>query len=113
MEPNFNTDPHLKYIDATGVKYTSVKTLGYMTIPVLPFLVGKPWDATALDFVHTLRPSFIRVSTGEVTADSKLWRVTVIVTDLTNPIIKRIEQYVETGLTSSMSSRGLLTSVGL
>jgi hypothetical protein len=67
--------------------------LGYLSIEVLTFLNGQPWDDVARAFVHALRPSEVRVSTGELKSDAKLWRVTVMV-DRESRIIG-IDQEVE------------------
>lgn len=70
---------------------------GYTVIPVLEFLNGKPWDNMALNYVHGLRPSALRVTTGEITCDSHIYRVTVYVGE-DKRTIKRIEQEVRVGL---------------
>lgn len=85
-----------KYITNHGVKYSSDGRCCWTVIPVLEFLKGKPWDNMALNFVHALRPSMIRVTTGTVTCDAYTWRVTVYV-EQDNKTIKKIEQEVDAG----------------
>jgi len=69
---------------------------GYTSIRILEFLDGKRWDDIALAYVHAVRPSCIRVTTGTITLDAHTWRVTVVVDD--NNIIEKITQEVEVGL---------------
>lgn len=66
-----------------------------ISIPVLNFLWGSPWDMLALASAHALRPSHIRVVEHGTQMDSQLWRVTVY---LKRGRIDRIEQEVEVGL---------------
>lgn len=54
-------------------------SIGYTVIPVLAFLWGLPLSDLVLSYLHGLRPSAIRVTGGEVTADAMPWRVTVYV----------------------------------
>lgn len=65
---------------------------------VLPFLKGKVWNEVALAYVHSLRPSLIRVipKNNCQTLDMQLWRVTIHIED--NGTIKDISQEVEVGL---------------
>lgn len=79
-----------------GATYEAPDRRGFMTIEVLPQLTGRMWDEDALNLVHALRPSSIRVSTGEIKCDSRTWRVTVYVDDY--DVIMSIEQEVEVGL---------------
>lgn len=69
---------------------------GHLSVEVLPCLKGKKWDEVALAYVHTLRPTSIRVTTGEVKADARDWRVTVIVDE--QDIIQEVTQEVEVWL---------------
>lgn len=75
---------------------------GWTTMPVLEFLWGKEWNNMALNYIHALRPSAIRTSFGETTADAHSWRVTVFLKPKEkksgNYIISTIEQEVEVGL---------------
>ena len=68
----------------------------YCKIRVLEFLNGKPWNNMAANYLMALRPSYVRVTKGEITLDSCLWRVTVYIDN--NNIIEYIEQEVEAGL---------------
>lgn len=71
-------------------------SFGFTSIPVLEFIWDRKWDAIALAYVHALRPSYIRVTTGNVHMDAKMGRVTVYVSD--DDTILYIEQEVEVGL---------------
>lgn len=85
------------YIDKQGNRYIPESDcFGYTCIKVLPFLYGKKWDEVSLAFVHTLRPSYIRVIEGCEKLDSMLWRVTVRLND--DKTINQIEQEVEVWL---------------
>lgn len=77
------------------IEYERPNSISWTSIEVLPFLKGREWDQVALNFVHSLRPSSIRVTDGWMTLDSRSWRVTVVVDD--NNIIQSIEQEVEVG----------------
>lgn len=60
---------------------------------ILQFLRGLKWGEIPLAYVHAVRPSSIRVTKGEVTCDSRKWRVTIEVDK--NDIIREITQEVE------------------
>ena len=95
-----------RYRSVYGVEWEE-SSAGYLTIPVLEFLWGEPWNNLALDFVHTLRPSSVRVSnTGWWSVDSRCWRVTVAL-KRDNKTIERIEQEVEVGLHSAKNGHNL------
>jgi hypothetical protein len=67
----------------------------YSSVEVLPELIGKAWDARALAFVMSMRPSWIRVigpDAGETT-DARRWRITVYID--TELRIVKLEQEVE------------------
>lgn len=84
------------YHHKCSVSYDKPDRRGYTSLNVLSFLKGKKWDEVALAYVHSLRPSSIRVSKDEITLDARCWRVTVMVDE--NDIIKEISQEVEVGL---------------
>lgn len=77
--------------------YSWPRAHGWMTLDVLPELVGRPWNNAAANFLVCLRPSAVRVTYGSVTLDSYNWRVTVYLNQ--NGTIRRITQEVEVGLT--------------
>lgn len=80
----------------TNIEYVDPgRRVVWTSIPVLPFLWGRTWSARANDLIASLRPSTVRMSTGEVKSDSRLWRVTVYLVE--GDIIRRIEQEVEVG----------------
>lgn len=73
-------------------------SIGWIAVPVLPQLIGRPLDDLARGLIHSLRPDRIRVSTdGWVTCDAWLWRVTVYTDGVSGPITS-VEQEVEVGL---------------
>lgn len=74
------------------------KRCGWMSIPVLEFLNGRPWNNAALNLVRALRPSCVRVTTGETTTDGCSWRVTITVDPKDKRTIKKVEQEVEVGI---------------
>lgn len=84
------------YNGMSGAEYEKPEEIGRTSINVLQNIWGKPWDEIALGYVHSLRPSTIRVSSGVVHLDSRLWRVTIIVNE--GNFIHSIEQEVEVGL---------------
>ena len=77
-------------------KYEKPNRRGYLNLPVLEFLKGHKWDDVSLGYVHSLRPSAIRVVTDYITCDVFLWRVTVYVNY--KDVIQKIIQEVEVGL---------------
>ena len=82
------------------VLYEPPSRRGYMSLDVLPQLIGTPWNAGALNLVHALRPSAIRVvdrARGGITLDSRAWRVTVYLGP-DDRTIRAILQEVEVGL---------------
>lgn len=91
------------YYSTHLVEYGKPDCTGYLSIDVLPFLKGKPWDSVALAYVHSLRPSSIRVTTGLIKLDARSWRVTIYVEE-DNITIRNIEQEVEVGLPAPLSS---------
>lgn len=68
---------------------------GYAELPVLPYLKGHPYNDLAKRLIHSLRPSVVRVSYGEVKCDAICWRVTVMLDK--NHKIELITQEVEVG----------------
>ena len=92
------------FLGKQGVNFEPFENIGFSCLPVLPALVGKKWDCIALAFVHSLRPSAIRVIVydGCGTLDAWDWRVTVYLNvDMT---IRRIEQEVEVGLPDGITN---------
>lgn len=85
-----------KYFSTHMVDYEEPEQQGSLCLDVLPFLVGHKWDVVALGYVHSLRPSCVRVTKGAIKTDSREWRVTVYV-DKKN-VITNIEQEVAVGL---------------
>lgn len=75
--------------------YEEPQSRAWTTIEVLSFLVGLKWNDLALQYCHALRPSAIRVSTGEIHCTSRNWRITVFVDG--NNTITKIEQEVVIG----------------
>ena len=59
--------------DAQGTSVSSA----YMVLEMLPWLKGKTWNNTSWGVVQGLRPSSVRVTTGEIKCDARYWRVTV------------------------------------
>lgn len=84
------------YYSTHMVLYSEPEAIGFLDLEVLPFLKGRKWDHISLAFVHSLRPSSIRVTTGLIKCDARTWRVTVMVDE--NNIIEEITQEVEVGL---------------
>jgi len=97
MRPNERREKAMKdYHSTHAVTYERPASVSFTVIDVLPFLRGRKWDDKALAFVHTLRPSYIRVTTGEEKCDARTWRVTVHVDNA--DVIQSIHQEVEVGI---------------
>lgn len=77
-------------------KFEKFDCTSSVLIDVLEFLRGRQWDDLVLAYVHALRPSSIRVTTGKIKCDARSWRVTIIIDD--NNVIENITQEVEVGL---------------
>lgn len=85
------------YVDFRGTRYDPEDDArGWTCIKVLPFLTGKKWDEVALAYVHSLRPSSLRIVVGAEACDAETWRVTVHLND--DKTIRDIEQEVEVWL---------------
>lgn len=96
-----------RYRSAYGEKWEEGRSAGCLVIPVLEFLWGEPWNNLALDFVHALKPTAVRVAnTGWWPCDAQVWRVTVALSK-DDKTIKRIEQEVEVGLHSAKNGHNL------
>lgn len=103
------TDEADKY--RPGAPYIEPAEQGGISIPVLEFLNGRPWDNAALNVVHSLRPSSIRTSIGGGgDANSYPWRVTVSLKE-DNCTIERITQEVEVGLTGCRYGADVLSYI--
>jgi hypothetical protein len=90
-----------KYPDPTG-NMNDTDYIGNYNIPksstsidVLPFLIGKPYNNLAWNWIVGLRPSQVRVSTGIVHLDCYPNRITIFI-DKDN-IIKSIQQEISVG----------------
>ncbi len=73
----FDTNEADKYIGHCGRELPKPKRTISTSLPVLQHLYGMPWNNLALSAVTALRPSYLRVTSGMVTTDHRLWRVTV------------------------------------
>lgn len=94
VETMNNTDHADRYLDPCGVApvdFTDRRV--YISIPMLEFLWGRPWNNVAVNYVMALRPSSVRATSGCVTADASSWRVTVYL-EKDERTIRRIEQEV-------------------
>lgn len=77
------------------VAYEEPVSRGYQCLPVLHYLWGRKWDELALAYVRSVRPTSIRVTTGEIKLDARTGRVTVYVDE--DDTILWIEQEATTG----------------
>ena len=101
-----STEEADKYLSANGEIVGKPISWGSLSIEVLPNLIGRPWDQYALNLIYGLRPSSLRVTTGEVTCDRRPWRVTVYL-ESDERTIRRVEQEVDVGLTGARHGHGL------
>lgn len=69
------------------------RSYGQTGIPVLGFLNGCEWDGLALSIVASIRPSSIRVTSGELTCNAHPGRVTVYLNE-DGRTIRKIDQEV-------------------
>jgi len=82
-----------RYCSKQNSQYISPRCFRYGNVNVLPDLIGKRWDGTALKLCHSARPSMIRVTSGLQTTDSILWRITIQTDE--NGVIKSVTQEAE------------------
>ena len=68
----------------------------FLSIEIAKELIGRKLDEAALAFLSCYRPSVIRVTTGLVTSDSWLWRITVYVNE--SDYIQSVVQETAVGL---------------
>lgn len=97
-----------KYRTHHVVHYEDPDEISYDSIEVLGFLVGRPWDQFALNYVHSVRPSGIRVirPMGTETCDAQTWRVTVYLAD-DDRTTREIRQEVGVGCVGAKHGHGL------
>lgn len=84
------------YHSTLGVAFEPFSHTSFTSVPVLTFLTGRKWDELALGVIQGLRPSSVRVTTGELKSNADLHRVTVYVDS--NDIILGITQEMQIGL---------------
>ena len=103
-----STDEADKYRSHHGIPYKSPEGYSFTVLPVLPDLVGRPWDQYALNMTSSLRPSDIRVVGPHegLTLDCYSWRVTVFLKE-DNRTIYWIEQEVNVGCVGAQHGHGL------
>ncbi len=107
------------YRSSCAVSYKPPTRTGFLSMPVLQFLWGQPWDELAMNLVHALRPDCIRVLYwgGMETTDGRVTRVTVYLNK--DGTIRHMEQECQVGLEGKyrhgydlwveMRERGLVT----
>lgn len=91
-----DNDDTIRYKEAyNGTWYEPPNAYGSLTIEVLEFLKGLPFNNLTLAYIHGLRPSTIRVSHGCICCDSMPNRVTVYLDD--SDKIEKISQEINVG----------------
>jgi len=90
------TAPHYHY-STVGYDYTPPSQRGFTTLPVLPELLGRPWGDDAMNVLHELRPSQVRVIPIHGLCEDTFseWRVTVVLN--ADNTIRAISQEVQVG----------------
>ena len=86
-----------RYRSTHLVGYQRPDSTGFRSIRCLTELNGRPWNNMALNMVHALRPSCIRVTEDWQTLDAVNWRVTVML-ESDGRTIRQIWQEAEVGL---------------
>lgn len=86
-----------RHLSCGGIALPKLDHSSSLSIKVLPELYGKPWNNAALNMIHGLRPSSLRVTTGEVYLDARPWRVTVML-EQDERTIRDITQEVTVGV---------------
>jgi hypothetical protein len=93
----FDLDKWRTHHCKTLTKQGRPESQGWTSIPVLNFLWGRVYDKITLAYIFALRPQWIRVTNGLMTADSRENRITVIV-DENSDTVKKITMEVRVGL---------------
>lgn len=89
-----------KFMGPLGEEFTSpFRAVGHTVIRCLPDLEGKKWDELTLAYIQALKPTYLRVTQGDIKCDARPGRVTVYVT--ADNMITKIEQEVMVGLPES------------
>lgn len=69
---------------------------GFTDVDVLAFLIGRPLDDVVFAWIHSLRPSSVRVCRGGQNDDARCWRVTIHLN--ADDTVRSIHQEVEVAL---------------
>lgn len=87
-----------QYLGSWGTPYNKdgARGCGYLCLPVLQDLWGRKLDEVVMAYVHSLRPSVVRITDAGIKLDCRLWRVTIWVEKVKRSrFVRRIEQEVE------------------
>ena len=90
-----------QYFGCGGTEYNQegIRCSSGLCLPVLQQVWGRKLDEAVMAYVHSLRPSAVRITEGGVFLDSFRWRVTIYVTKVKRSFyVRRIEQEVEVTL---------------
>lgn len=92
-------DDCARYFDDQGKDFVPPPCHGFTNLPVLPWLWGRPLNNMTLAYVHSLRPSKVRITTGVTTTDMCTWRVTITIAPNAEgvAIVQYIQQEVQIG----------------
>ncbi len=85
------------YVSTQGKPFQEPEAHGYTTIPVLEFLWGMSLCNAVMAYVGGLRPSKVRITTGECTTDACPQRVTIFVKPKNESVAKlggALDQYL-------------------
>lgn len=83
------------YISKSGKDFEPSDRYSFLSVEVLPELIGQEWNDVSLAYVSGINPTKIRVTEEEVTCDSQIGRVTVYVE---NNKIRKIYQEARVSL---------------
>lgn len=73
------TQTYKDFYSDHAVKVESFPSAIFEVIEVLEFLKGRKWDDIALAYCTALNPTYIRVTTGIITLDARVGRITVYI----------------------------------
>lgn len=99
------------YRTSHAISYEPPERMGYLSLPVLQFLWGQPWDDLALNLVHSLQPSALRVIYwgGVEKTDAIRQRVTIYLNK--DDTIRSMEQEVNVGLVGQSNGHTLWVTI--
>jgi len=107
VERSQETDVADMYLSHCGETVSESGSFSSISLKILQVLYGQPWNNLSLNFVLSMEPKCLRVTTGKITLDSYPGRITVYL-EKDNRTIKTIEKEVNIPVYGSHNGNDLL-----